>query len=259
MTQSGQPGDARRVMWFDADRLFYAGLLGKPSRRTLGAYASYLGLDGPLELSLDGHAWRPCALATVPPYVPHHVRHATGRIGLILVEPETVPPDAMPDWLSGESAAAAEALLERARQIRRQLGRAPRAIDFDAALFGQPLARRQFDPRIQAVVDAIKRDPCSQATGAEYAGSVHLSLSRFIHLFGQEMDVTFRRFRAWRRARYVLQQATSSAPLLDIAMAAGYADATHFSHSIRQACGLTPRDILAGSRSLELFDHGPPA
>lgn len=244
-------------MWVDADRLFYAGLLGKPSRRTLGAHASYLGLDGPLELSLDGDAWRRCALATVPPYVPHHVRHATGSIGLILVEPETVRPDALPAWLGGDDAAAAEALLERAREIRREPGRGPRATDFDAALFGQRLVRRPLERRIQAVIDAIKLDPCGQATGADYARSVHLSLSRFIHLFGQELGVTFRRFRAWRRARYVLQQVTSGAPLLDIAMVAGYADATHFSHSIRQACGLSPRDILAGSRGLELFDHGP--
>jgi AraC-like DNA-binding protein len=41
--------------------------------------------------------------------------------------------------------------------------------------------------------------------------------------------------------------------LTDVALDAGYPDATHFSHSIRQVYGLTPRSIFAGSRKLAVF------
>jgi AraC-like DNA-binding protein len=43
--------------------------------------------------------------------------------------------------------------------------------------------------------------------------------------------------------------------LLDVALNAGYADSTHFSHSIRQFYGYTPRDIFAGSRRLAIFSQ----
>jgi hypothetical protein len=35
------------------------------------------------------------------------------------------------------------------------------------------------------------------------------------------------------------------------------ADSTHFSHSIRQVCGLKPSDIFAASRRLAIHAHAP--
>ena len=88
----------------------------------------------------------------------------------------------------------------------------------------------------------------------ECAASVHLSFSRFLHLFKQETGMAFRAFRAWKRARSLLRYVRQTATLTDIALEAGYPDSTHFSHSIRQVYGLKPSDILAGSRRLALHD-----
>jgi len=79
---------------------------------------------------------------------------------------------------------------------------------------------------------------------------VALSFSRFLHLFKQETGLTFRAFRAWKRARSLLRHVHQSTTLTDIALDTGYPDSTHFSHSIRQVYGLRPSDILAGSRRL---------
>jgi AraC-like DNA-binding protein len=246
--------DTRRVMWIDADRVLYAGLLGKPSLRVLGAHVTYVGLDAPIELSLDGGPWRRMVLGTVGPYVPHQVRCEARRVGVILVEPELVAVDALPAWPTGDPSAAASAFVERLRSVCAHLGTtsAPKLarFDFDAEIFGATLAHRVLDARILSVIDAIKFDPCGQTSGQAYAQSVHLSLSRFVHLFKSEVGVPFRRYRSWRRARHLLHHANSDSSLVNIALAAGYPDSTHFSHSIRQAFGLTPRDILAGSRRL---------
>ena len=48
--------DTRRVMWIDADRVLYAGLLGKPSLRVLGAHVTYAGLDATLRAFTSGRA-----------------------------------------------------------------------------------------------------------------------------------------------------------------------------------------------------------
>jgi AraC-like DNA-binding protein len=241
-------------MWIVPDRVFYAGLLGNPSSRTLGAHAIYVGLDAPVEISVQEAAWTQSAWAVVGPYVPHRVRCEARQVGIILVEPESIMVDALPRWLLDEDPAPKSAWVDHLCTLRSQLssssGSVPPPAGFDPVIFGEALARRALDPRIQRVVDAVKQDPCNSTTGEAYATQVQLSLSRFVHLFKSEVGVPFRRFRSWRRARHLLLHATSDASLLAIAMATGYPDSTHFSHSIRQSFGLTPRDILAGSRRL---------
>ena len=78
-------------------------------------------------------------------------------------------------------------------------------------------------------------------------------MSRFLHLFKAEVGVPFRSFRTWQRARSVLHFVTQTANLATIALDVGYPDSTHFSHSIRQVFGLTPKSIFEGCRKLELY------
>jgi len=85
----------------------------------------------------------------------------------------------------------------------------------------------------------------------------HLSFSRFLHLFKQEVGAPFRSFRTWKRARSLLHYVNRESNLAHVALDAGYPDSTHFSHSIRQVYGLKPKDIFAGSRRLAVYDHAP--
>lgn len=241
-------------MWIDPDRVLYAGLLGTPSLRSLGAHVIYVGLEAPIDLSMTDGEWQRSRVAVAPPYVPHRVRCEARSVGVILIEPETVDEARSPDWLRGRGRIDEDLFVERVRAACARLRSAgddePALADFDAVVLGERLAVRTVDPRIQAVLDAIKRDPCGRTSGEAFAREAHLSLSRFVHLFKAEVGVPFRRFRSWRRARHLLHRATSDASLLEIALDAGYPDSTHFSHSIRQAFGLTPKAILAGSRKL---------
>ncbi|WP_249931115.1 AraC family transcriptional regulator [Ramlibacter sp. 2FC] len=246
--------EAGRVMWIDPDRVLYAGLLGTPSLRSLGAYVIYVGLEAPIDLSIADREWQCSLVAVVPPYVPHRVRCEARGVGVILIEPETVEEARLPQWLRGRGGIDERAFVERVRAACARLriaGDDEAALaDFDTTVLGERLPPRKVDARIRAVLDAIKRDPCARNTGEAFAADTHLSLSRFVHLFKAEVGVPFRRFRSWRRARHLLHRATSDAPLVEIALDAGYPDSTHFSHSIRLAFGLTPKAILAGSRKL---------
>jgi methylphosphotriester-DNA--protein-cysteine methyltransferase len=130
-------------------------------------------------------------------------------------------------------------------------------LDFDCLFFGRALAPRPLDARIRRVIERIVSDPSASFSAEQCAAEVQLSFSRFLHLFKQETGVTFRAFRAWKRARSLLRHVRQAASLTDIALDAGYPDSAHFSHSIRQVYGLTPSDIVAGSRRLAL--HEAPA
>jgi len=258
-------GDGELLMWITPQRVFYAGLLGAVAERCMGGWGVYVSPRGlPNRLRIGGGAWQSGELLVVPPQVPHRVESAQPLVLNILVEAESVDAAALPAELQQCGAVDAPAFVRRVRAAHAQLlassGRECfGSLDFDQLLFGRPLAPRLLDPRIAAVIARIGDDPASPLSAEDCAASVHLSFSRFLHLFKQETGVTFRAFRAWKRARSLLRHVRGSARLTDIALDTGYPDSTHFSHSIRQFYGLRPSDILAGSRRLALHDAAGPA
>jgi AraC-like DNA-binding protein len=69
--------------------------------------------------------------------------------------------------------------------------------------------------------------------------------------------VSFRAFRAWKRARHLLHFVNEDINLAHLAQDIGYPDSTHFSHSIRRFYGLQPRAIFSGSRDLAIWRSDP--
>lgn len=251
---------SRRLMWITPDRVFYVGLLGAPSVRTMGAVMAYVALEGSIRISIDDGEWQTTHLAVVPPYVPHRVIADSRTIHALKLEAETVDLNALPAPMSGRGAVDAPWFVERVRRCQRELcehGRDAdlKSLDFDTMFFDQPIAPRRIDRRIETVIDTIKRDPSAPSGADECAEAVHLSFSRFLHLFKQEVGVPFRSFRTWKRARSLLHYVNRDSNLAHVALDTGYPDSTHFSHSIRQVYGLKPKDIFAGSRRLAIYEQ----
>ena len=253
--------DTDRVMVLNTDRILYCGLLGERSVMTLGSHTVFVSLEHPFVIRVADGPWQERSVALIAPYVPHQVRSPDLLIATLHIEPETVDVAAIP-WLAEDDGQSATAELDHiAQQVRslyRKLIGADDSglcwpFDMDEVLFGGPLPRRHFDPRIESVVDRIKAIPCDQCPAEECAAALGLSFSRFLHLFRDETGTTFRRFRAWKRARSLLQYVNLDANLTDVALEVGYPDASHFSHSIRQIYGLKPKDMFAGSRRLAVL------
>lgn len=252
-----------RVMWITPDRVFYVGLLGAPSTRNMGSINLYVALDGPMRVSVDGEGWQACNVAVVQPYTSHRVASDARHIAVIHVEPESVNIACLPALLrSGSGPVQADGFRASVLRSHEALIRNGQRVDapmfdFDELVFGARLPARSVDPRIARVLDRIRSDPSGQALAQDCAEQVHLSFSRFLHLFKSEVGASFRSFRTWKRARsllhYVMDQRTT---LTDVALDSGYPDSTHFSHSIRQVYGLTPKDIFAGSRKLRVIGPG---
>lgn len=272
------PGDRRnRVMWLNNDRVFYAGLLGDVTVRTMGGWLVYVALGGTLRIALgDAETgklpadapWQTADLAVVPPHVPHRVACDQRLISSITVEPETVDEARLPAWMRRAAGAVhgpdALRMVERVRAAHAWLRAHGRAIDlqttsFDECFFGQALAPRAIDPRIASVLEAIRNDPSQPTTAQDCADAVGLSFSRFLHLFKAEVGTPFRSLRTWKRARSLLHHVTRDTNLVHVALDTGYPDSTHFSHSIRHVYGLKPRDLFAGSRRLTVLGDSPAA
>lgn len=252
------------IMLINPDRSAYAGLLGRPSRRIHGSLTVYVSLGRAFRVSIDECSWEPAELAIAPPYVPHRISSEDRQIGVLQLESETLDPGRLPPFLSAHGAIVRADLLDRIREAFARLrgadpGLDPLTVDIDELFFGAAIERRRLDPRIALVAERIRERPCTPVDAHAWADLAGLSCSRFLHLFRAEIGTTFRRFRAWKRARSLLPHVSRQPNLSDFALELGYPDATHFSHSIRNFFGLTPKDIFMGSRRLAVVaQRGPP-
>lgn len=253
---------SKPVMWITPGRVFYAGLLGRPSVRRIGGTLIYIAQQTPVRLSLDGGESQEADMFVVPPRLHHRLACDGPSVIALIIEPETVDDASLPEFIrEGRGAVQAPEFVAHVRAVLAALQGRAKALpldddEFDQCLFGQRLVPKLLDPRIARVVADLVAHPSGASTAEHYAAQVQLSFSRLVHLFKEDVGVSMRTFRSWKRARSLLHYVTQKANLADIALHAGYPDSSHLSHSIRQVFGLTPRDMFAGSRKLHL--HGEP-
>jgi AraC-like DNA-binding protein len=252
---SATPDAAARMMLVTAARTAYRGLLGDRATSFMGAVTVYASLGAPLRLWDAEAGRRRCMIAAVPAYTPHIVATDDRDIAIVQVEAETAQAESLLLCIN-QVAGAANTTASRIREGFAQLHEiGDSAADFDLRFFGRALPPRELDPRIAAVVERINADPAGKHSAEASAALAGLSFSRFMHLFTAQTGTTFRRFRAWKRARAMLTMVKERTNIVQTALDAGYADSTHFSHSIRKAYGLPPREMIAGSRRLELLSR----
>ena len=250
----GRPADvgAKLSMVLTLDRVVYRGLLGKPAVRSLGALAIYVGLESSFSIVVDAAPNSGRRLAVVEPNVPHIISSPDRVIGVLLIEPECVGSKELQQLTALMGSPGAQERLVRAFH---EIGTAVHGAEhtspaIDSLFLGETLAPRRLDRRVELAIRGIRARPWEHFAAASCARLAGLSFTRFVHLFKEEIGMTFRAYCAWKRARALLQHVSSDCNLTDLAMQTGYPDSTHFSHSIRRIYGLRPKDIVSGSRRL---------
>ena len=96
--------------------------------------------------------------------------------------------------------------------------------EFDRLVLGEELPDRHIDQRIRRAALSLNDFSGSKLTAADCAASVNLSPSRFLHLFKEQTGVSFRAFRAWKRARHLLHFVNEDINLAHLAQDIGYPD-----------------------------------
>jgi AraC-like DNA-binding protein len=260
MEQGGRC-ESGHLMLISPERVFYAGLLGRPRQRTSGGFAIYVALHGALTVTRSGKTG--CGeVAVVEPYAAHSIESDHPSVICLVIEPETVPPETLSALTAKFAGADGHALASRIRgayEALRITGRRDgfTTLEFDTIFFGEELACRGVDPRIVEAIARLDHLSGDIVTAADCAAAVRLSQSRFLHLFKEQTGVSFRAFRAWKRARHLLHFVNEDINLAHLAQDIGYPDSTHFSHSIRRFYGLKPRAIFIGSRDLAIYRSAP--
>ncbi len=256
----GERHTSGHLMLISPERVFYAGLLGRPRKRISGGLNIYVALQGKLRLD-DGKHVTTGKIAVVQPYVAHSIVCEGLSIICVVIEPETISAHAakaLAARCAGENAAA---FADHIRATRCDLEQTRNAdgfstADFDRVMFNDVLDVRPLDRRIRRALSALGDGSGARMSAANCADLANLSPSRFLHLFKDETGMSFRAVRAWKRARHLLHYVNEDRNLAHLAQQIGYPDSTHFSHSIRRFYGLKPRAIFSGSRGLAIYRSG---
>jgi AraC-like DNA-binding protein len=254
-------GDSGHLMLITPERVFYAGLLGRPRERCPGAFYIYVSVEGSLWLTAAGGRENCGELVAVPANLRHTIVSDHRSAICLVIEPESVRAGALEALATRLSGPERDFFVRRIRAAHGLLQQRPHrdgvtAAEFDLLCFGEALPSRVLDPRVTRAIAQIGRFAGEPVTAASCAAEAHLSASRFLHLFKQETGIGFRAFRAWKRARHLLHFANQNINLAHLAQAIGYPDSSHFSHSIRFFYGLKPRAIFSGSRDLAIYRSG---
>ena len=190
-------------------------------------------------------------MAAVLPNVRHTIASDYRSVISLVIEPESVRPGALEELVERLSGAWKRQLSPTASAppiascASTQGGNDFSSAEFDTLCLGEALPQRVLDPRVARSIVQIGRFCGEPVTAASCAAEAGLSPSRFLHLFKQETGISFRSFRAWKRARHLLHFANQDINLAHLAQDIGYPDSTHFSHSIRRFYGLKPRAIFS--------------
>ena len=110
------------------------------------------------------------------------------------------------------------------------------------------------DARINAALVFLRDSPHAYESIEALSARVHLSTSRFAHLFKKVVGVPVRRYVLWLKMRRALDLAIAGDSLTTAALSAGFADSAHLSRSVQAMMGIAP-EFLFRQRERLIIHH----
>ena len=195
--------------------------------------------------------WQATSGALIPSRATHTIDTHQCRWGAVMfIEPETLEGRAIGgrlqrahQCLSHEQVAAFADRLEHAWRTERSKP----AVSAICQQWVRELAGTESppppDPRVLSAIERISMRAGNEPTLEALAASVHLSPSRFRHLFVAAVGMPLRTYLLWRRLLRAWEHQMQGDSITDAAHAAGFADAAHLSRTSRVMFGLPPSVI----------------
>lgn len=218
------------------------------------------GASQPL-LRRAGECWTAYAAALVKPHLRHEFDGCGAAIAHVFVEPETLQGRALLARFAGPGIAAPPLEPTGDAVQRLAAGYSARAddatlIDITRGIIGGltgPLpAPAAASARIERAAEFVSARLAAGVSLADAAASVHLSPSRFRHLFVRETGTTFRGYVLWLRINRAVAAMVGGASWTDAAHHAGFADSAHLTRTFRRIFGINPtmlvRDVPPAGR-----------
>jgi len=104
----------------------------------------------------------------------------------------------------------------------------------------------QLEDRILQSTEHIKSSMHSEIRLSDMASRVHLSESRYAHLFKEQVGIPFRRFVLWTRLQTTVESILVGNSLTSACYDGGFSDLPHFSKTFMDMFGVSPSSVLKG-------------
>jgi len=243
----GSGGRACMFLWHGRALIVGPGIDSSPHAHF--AVQLTLGLDGPFRARLEeGRPWVETSAAVFAPNQAHQLDCGGAMLAHLFVEMPlrqqaigTVMPaqyHALPQFASIRGA------LDAARRDGICMESAVQAAEqWIACALPQAHSPSGCDARIAAVLEWIAAHPGSEPSGAALAERVHLSESRFTHLFRQQTGMSLSRYLLWTRLLAGVAAIARGDSVTAAAHEAGFADLAHMSRSFRNTFGVMPSEL----------------
>ena len=242
--------DAKIHLYVWPERFLYLGPSTRTSLHRNHAATWLVARDGKIRVTLGSGA----ALENQVIYLPSETEYATdlalSSIAALYWEPESASfrrsldhIDNTPHAFAREGAAVSEFLRLYAFETTRD-----EADELLAKIFG--FARLQaaqpdyVDARVNAALVFLRESPQAYDSIEALSARVHLSPSRFAHLFKKVVGVPVRRYVLWLKMRHALDLAIAGDSLTTAALSSGFADSAHLSRSVRAMLGIAPEFLF---------------
>ncbi len=243
----------RLYLW--PHRIMYLGLSPENELHRHHAAQICVSLDAPLQISQpEAGETLEVSGVFIPPDHPHRIEAGDSRILALYLEPEsdeyqpliqTLRTDAtnafVPLKVSAAGLTDLRSLLAAGGNANIAWSTCRNALGLGSSA-AEPI---DLDPRIEQVISIIRGDPGRSHAAEQLAAAVHISPSRLIHLFREQVGIPIRRFTVWSRLRQVVHVSVDGATLTEAAHAAGFSDAAHMSNTFRQMFGFAPSVLFA--------------
>jgi AraC-like DNA-binding protein len=146
-------------------------------------------------------------------------------------------------------------LLDSGRQLSDAKAGQALLSDLLTTLIGPTWDEGPDEPRIEAARSLVTPEFLIEESEPirSLAKHVHLSPSRFRHLFRSEMGMSVQSYVRWRRLMAALRTSGRGASLTEAAHMAGFADSAHLTRVFRATFGISPSRIFKNSRAVQVI------
>ncbi len=185
----------------------------------------------------------------VPPLASHAFKEEAGIVLVILIDDEFVVSETLtePHIKSLETTDFLE--LKTFLGLGADLTEISNA--FHQTKFLKKFMKPAIDNRIKKLITQVKEDDAFLPTAENAAQFCHLSESRFLHLFKQELGLPFRKYLQWTKLKRALKYLKMGHSLTQVAHMAGFSDSAHLSRFFKDSFGLTPSEVVHNSKFIQ--------
>jgi AraC-like DNA-binding protein len=203
--------------------------------------------ESPQSLWTAETGWAPFAGVMIGADVRHQLAPTREAVSLIYVEPDSDAGQILSRRIQGAISHLSPDEIQRARRrLSESVGPTPDE-SLVSALTGAVtmLPQRDRDERIGRVIASLPTPLPERFAASALAEQAGLSLSRFQHRFRAHTGMALRPYLRWRRLLTSLAAMMQGCAITDAALAGGFADAAHFTRTVRRHFGIPPSALSA--------------